>query len=159
MSRDFHNLFRSVRTKKPARRITRSFGRIRETFVANLLLGAQKNFSVAGLENEYLSAVADAPAFDTRGRVMSSATLKPSLLISSGELVSMVKLEPAGTVSEIWPSPVRAASAVEVAIQSDFPVAGARIDLTVKLDNADHAVAGVHLKLPAAVRDFDWTIA
>ena len=75
-------------------------------------------------------------------RVTSSATSKPSLLISSGELVSIVKLEPAGTVSEI-----------------DRTVARMSFDLTVKLDNSDDAVASINDELSAAVRDFDWTIA
>src|SRR5919112_732443 len=43
----------------------------------------------------------------TRGEgVMSSLTIKPSLARSSIELVSMVKLEPPGTVRVIVPSPV-----------------------------------------------------
>ncbi len=52
---------------------------------------------------------------------MSSATLKPSLLISSGALVSIVKLEPAGTVNEIVPSPVRAETALKLPSRSIAP--------------------------------------
>jgi hypothetical protein len=52
---------------------------------------------------------------------MSSTMMKPSLLISSGALVSMVKLEPAGTLNEIVPSPVRAETALKVPSRSICP--------------------------------------
>src|ERR1051325_3271873 len=51
----------------------------------------------------------------TRGEgLTSSATVKPSLVISSGALVSIVKLEPAGTVNEMVPSPVLAGSGLKL---------------------------------------------
>ena len=34
----------------------------------------------------------------------------------------------------------------------------ARIDLTVEFDDTNNTVAGVYLKLAAAIGDFDWTI-
>jgi hypothetical protein len=107
---------------------------LRKTFSYILLLARpKKDFALTRSENEYFAAITDPPSLETRRRRNVFDNLKTLVGDLFGELVSIVKLEPAGTVNEIWPSPVFAETRVKVSIQRDSAITSSRIYLAVKL--------------------------
>src|ERR1051325_6052992 len=127
----------------------------RRTIRAELITGTQQNFSLAGLKYEHLPAVAYAPTFKPwrRGYVFGDDETFVADLIRGVGFDCEAGAGRHGKRNLAVAGPRR--KRVEVAVQRDLTVAGARIDLTVKLGNLNAAVASIHVELAAAVRNVD----
>src|SRR5215213_6283886 len=130
-----------------------------KSFSLSLLAGSQKNLPFARLQNEQLPAVADSPALQPRRGRDVLVNYEPFV----GEVFHGIGFDREAGACRHRQRNCAVARArrhpAEVAIESDGTVAGTRIDLPVKLNHTNNAVAGVHLKLSAAIRDLYRTIA
>src|SRR6185503_11982533 len=115
----------------------------------DLLPRAKKNFPLAGFKNKHFSAVADSPALDARRR--SNVLCNRETLVA--DFIRSVGFN-RETGSGRYAQRDRAVAGscrycVEVSIQRDFTIAGARVYLTVELNDANNTIASINLKLSA----------
>src|SRR6185503_8660994 len=111
----------------------------------SLLPRAQKNFPFAGFKNEHLSAVADSPALDAwrRSNVLGN---RETLIADFIRSVGFNRETGAGRYAQRDCAVAGSCRyCVEVSIQSDLTVAGARVYLTLKLNDANNTIAGIDL--------------